>query len=155
MIPGFEDAMTDFTSEGPARLTNDLKPDISAPGFDIQSTEAGTGNEGTKLSGTSMAAPHVSGVATLLRQLHPNWPPARIKAAMMNQCHGRDEGQPARSPVSATVMGAGRVEAFESAKAGRSPAGQPLVRARPDADRCRRTAASRPQHRQQPAPLHA
>ncbi len=29
--------MTDFTSEGPARVTNDLKPDVSAPGFDIQS----------------------------------------------------------------------------------------------------------------------
>jgi pilus assembly protein CpaE len=29
--PGFDDAMTDFTSEGPARLTSDLKPDISAP----------------------------------------------------------------------------------------------------------------------------
>ena len=34
-VPGFDDAMTDFTSEGPARLTNDLKPDISAPGFNI------------------------------------------------------------------------------------------------------------------------
>ncbi len=71
MIPAYTDAMTDFTSEGPARVTNDLKPDVSAPGFDIQSTDAGTGDLGTKLSGTSMAAPHVSGVATLLRSCIP------------------------------------------------------------------------------------
>jgi minor extracellular serine protease Vpr len=77
-VPGFDDAMTDFTSEGPARLTSDLKPDISAPGFNISAASVGTGNEGIELSGTSMAAPHVSGVATLLRQLHPSWTPAQI-----------------------------------------------------------------------------
>ena len=43
--------MTDFTSEGPARLTNDLKPDISAPGYDIQSTDAGTGEQGREVLG--------------------------------------------------------------------------------------------------------
>ena len=84
MIPAYTDAMTDFTSEGPARVTSDLKPDITAPGFDIQSTDAGTGDLGTKLSGTSMAAPHVSGVAVLMRELHPSWSPERIKAVMMN-----------------------------------------------------------------------
>ena len=57
--------MTSFTSEGPARLTNDLKPDISAPGSAIEAAAVGTGNEAVALSGTSMAAPHVSGVAVL------------------------------------------------------------------------------------------
>jgi subtilisin family serine protease len=116
-IPGFEDAMTDFTSEGPARLTNDLKPDISAPGFDIQSTAVGTGDEGAKLSGTSMAAPHISGVAALLRQLHPGYKPDRIKALMMNQATRSMKNNDLSSPVSATVMGAGRVQADKSAKA--------------------------------------
>jgi hypothetical protein len=116
-IPGFEDAMTDFTSEGPARLTNDLKPDISAPGFDIQSTAVGTGNEGAKLSGTSMAAPHISGVAALLRQIHPGYKPDRIKALMMNQATRNMKNNDLSSPVSATVMGAGRVQADRSATA--------------------------------------
>jgi subtilisin family serine protease len=117
VFPQFTDAMVDFTSEGPARGTSALKPDISAPGFDIQSTANGTGDEGTKSSGTSMAAPHVSGVATLLRQLHPDWSPGRIKAVLMNQATQEIKDNTLGSPVSATVMGAGRVQAFESAQA--------------------------------------
>ena len=115
VIPGFDDAMTDFTSEGPARLTNDLKPDISAPGFNIAAAAVGTGNEAIELSGTSMAAPHVSGVATLLRQLHPSWSPAQIKGALMNQANRNMKNNDLTVPVSATVMGAGRVDAYQSA----------------------------------------
>jgi hypothetical protein len=117
IIPGFEDSMTDFTSEGPARLTSDLKPDISAPGFNIAAAAVGTGNESIELSGTSMAAPHVSGVATLLRQLHPSWTPSQIKGVLMNQAMRAMKNNDLTAPVPATVMGAGRVQAFESAKA--------------------------------------
>jgi minor extracellular serine protease Vpr len=117
VVPGFEDAMTDFTSEGPARVTNALKPDISAPGFDIQSTAVGTGTEGTKLSGTSMAAPHISGVAALLREIHPRWKPGLIKAVMMNQATRKMKNNDLTEPVPATVMGSGRVQANKSARA--------------------------------------
>jgi minor extracellular serine protease Vpr len=117
VIPDYSDAMTDFTSEGPARLTSALKPDISAPGFDIKSTDAGTGDKGLKLSGTSMATPMVAGVATLLRGIHPGWSPGRIKAAIMNQANQKLKDNLLGSPVSATVMGSGRVDAFASAKA--------------------------------------
>jgi minor extracellular serine protease Vpr len=116
-IPAYVDAMTSFTSEGPARLTTDLKPDISAPGFAIEAAAVGTGNEAASLSGTSMAAPHVSGVAVLLRQLHPSWTPAQIKGVLMNQAARGLKDNLLNEPVPATVMGAGRVEAFESAKA--------------------------------------
>ncbi len=116
-IPGFEDSLTDFTSEGPARLTSDLKPDISAPGFDIQSTAAGTGDEGVKLSGTSMAAPHISGVAVLLRQIHPKFSPKQIKALLMNYATRRVKNNDLSSPAPATAAGAGRVQALESAQA--------------------------------------
>ena len=109
--------MTDFTSEGPARLTNDLKPDISAPGFNIAAAAVGSGNEAAELSGTSMAAPHVSGVATLLRQLHPSWNPAQIKGVLMNQANRNMKFNDLTSPVSAQVMGSGRVDAFQSARA--------------------------------------
>jgi minor extracellular serine protease Vpr len=116
-IPSYVDAMTDFTSEGPARVSNALKPDISAPGFDIQSTDAGTGNLGQKLSGTSMAAPHISGVAALLTQLHPSWSPQMIKSALMSQATQDMKDNLLGEPVSATVMGSGRVQALESANA--------------------------------------
>jgi subtilisin family serine protease len=116
-IPGFEDSMTDFTSGGPARLTNDLKPDISAPGSDITSAGVGTGDDGAVLSGTSMAAPHVSGTAVLMRQLHPTWSPGQIKALLMNQAKRNLKNNDLSSPVPATVAGAGRVQAFEASLA--------------------------------------
>jgi len=114
-IPGFADSMTDFTSAGPARLTNDLKPDISAPGADITSAGVGTGDDAAVLSGTSMAAPHVSGSAVLLRQIHPSWAPAQIKALMMDQATRAMKNNDLTTPVPATVMGSGRIRVFQSA----------------------------------------
>ena len=66
------------------RVTARLKPDITAPGVSIFSTASGTGNGGKFLSGTSMASPHVAGVAALTRQAHPTWKVEDIKAAIVN-----------------------------------------------------------------------
>jgi subtilisin family serine protease len=117
-FPESRDAMTDFTSEGPARLTSDLKPDVSAPGSDILSTAVGTGKGGVRESGTSMATPHVAGVAALLRQVHPRWPVGRIKAVIMDTATRRLRNNDLSRPVPATVMGAGRVRADRAAEAG-------------------------------------
>jgi subtilisin family serine protease len=73
-----------FTSSGPRNADSGLKPDVSAPGVSIISTGSGTGNAGAAISGTSMAAPHVTGVAALTRQAHPNWSVEDIKAAIVN-----------------------------------------------------------------------
>ncbi len=115
-IPGYPDRITDFSSEGPARVTSLLKPDVVAPGFNITSARAGSGDGALTESGTSMATPHVSGVATLLRQIHPKWSPDAIKALIMNQAKRRGiKDINGAGPVPATVQGAGRVQADQSA----------------------------------------
>ena len=73
-----------FSSGGPRNGDSALKPDISAPGVSIQSTLVGSGNAGTRISGTSMASPMVAGVAALTREAHPDWNVEQIKAAIVN-----------------------------------------------------------------------
>ncbi|XP_034699683.1 subtilisin-like protease SBT2.5 isoform X1 [Vitis riparia] len=68
-----------------------LKPDILAPGSLIWAAwspngtdEANYVGEGfAMISGTSMAAPHIAGIAALVKQKHPHWSPAAIKSALM------------------------------------------------------------------------
>jgi len=70
--PGFE-ALASFSSWGPRSGDSFLKPNITAPGVSIFSAGMGTGIGALNDSGTSMAAPHVTGTAALVKQAHPNW----------------------------------------------------------------------------------
>jgi subtilisin family serine protease len=81
--PGFR-AFAGFSSGGPRRNDEWLKPDITGPGVSIVSTGVGTGNGVRISSGTSMSGPHVAGVAALTRQAHPDWSVEDIKAAIVN-----------------------------------------------------------------------
>jgi minor extracellular serine protease Vpr len=76
-----KDILADFSSRGPVTVTWEIKPDIVAPGVAINSTIPGGY---LPLQGTSMAAPHIAGAAALIKQAHPDWSPAEIKAAIMN-----------------------------------------------------------------------
>ncbi len=78
------DTVSGSTSRGARRNDVGAKPDISAPGTSIISTGMGTGNQPLTNSGTSMATPHIAGAMALLRQLHPTWSVAELKALIMN-----------------------------------------------------------------------
>jgi subtilisin family serine protease len=82
--PTKDDQIATFSSRGPGKGGSTFKPDISAPGVSIVSTGVGTGTGAANLQGTSMASPHVSGAAALLRQLHPRLKPDAIKALLLN-----------------------------------------------------------------------
>lgn len=87
--PGFL-GFASFSSGGPRTGDGQLKPDVAAPGVAIVSTGSGTGNGPATISGTSMAAPHVAGVAALTRQARPHWRVADIKSAIV---HSADPSQ--------------------------------------------------------------
>lgn len=70
--PGFR-GYASFSSGGPRNGDSGLGVDVAAPGVSIRSTAVGTGSDSEVLSGTSMAAPHVTGVAALAVQAHPTW----------------------------------------------------------------------------------
>ncbi|MEZ4729726.1 MAG: S8 family serine peptidase [Caldilineaceae bacterium] len=86
--------MVGSSSRGPSVELNDVKPDIGAPGASI-SAVAGTGTETQAFSGTSGAAPMVSGAAALLRQAFPNRSALEIKALLMNSAATDIQATPA------------------------------------------------------------
>jgi minor extracellular serine protease Vpr len=105
------DSIAAFSSRGPRGYDSALKPEITAPGVATFAADMGGGTTGVSLSGTSMAAPHVAGVAALMLQANPDWTPEQVKAIIMNTA------VPLADNTVIPRSGAGRVNAYRSVAA--------------------------------------
>ncbi|MED3997554.1 S8 family serine peptidase [Peribacillus frigoritolerans] len=112
------DHLADFSSRGPVNGNYDIKPDVVAPGVSIFSTTPefindpqdgiNYGNAYVRLSGTSMASPHVAGAAALILQEHPEYTPFDVKLALMNT------SDDLKGDNSVYEVGAGRIDAYQA-----------------------------------------
>jgi minor extracellular serine protease Vpr len=107
------DIIAGFSSRGPTPFTYLIKPDLTAPGVNVASSVFG--GEFAFFQGTSMATPHLSGVAALLLDGFPDASPAQVKSRMANNA-----ARVVTDHVNATVdpgvlaRGGGRVDVAEA-----------------------------------------
>ncbi|KAJ8558207.1 hypothetical protein K7X08_004973 [Anisodus acutangulus] len=95
-------AVAQFSLRGPSYTDPSiLKPDLIAPGVNIIAAwPQNLGPSGlpedsrrvnfTVMSGTSMACPHVSGIAALLHSARPKWTPAAVKSSLVTTADTTD-----------------------------------------------------------------
>jgi subtilisin family serine protease len=116
------DQLAWFSSRGPSRNNYDMKPEITAPGVNVLSSVPAYSvyqNDPSnyqfaynRMSGTSMAAPHVTGISALLLQTNPDLEPSDIKTILMNTA------KPLADQYSVFEVGAGRVDPYRAVHAG-------------------------------------
>lgn len=112
--PWLTDTISSFSSRGPRSEDGVIKPEISSPGTNIISAAMGGGANGVKMSGTSMAGPHVAGVMALLKQKFPTLTPAELKSVLLS--HGKIIADDKKVTYTVSRQGAGRVQVAESLK---------------------------------------
>ncbi|RYY73564.1 MAG: DUF11 domain-containing protein [Gammaproteobacteria bacterium] len=126
--PAIADIMSVDSSAGPYTGFDFLAPSVSAPGVnvfaagadlqfvhpgfataDLEDDPAVAGKYGI-ISGSSMASPHMTGAAVLLKQLHPDWTPAEILSAFMTTGQTNLHKADGVTPADAFDFGGGRVQ---------------------------------------------
>jgi subtilisin family serine protease len=103
-----------WSSRGPSDCDGvTIKPEVVGPGVSVYSSYPG--GSYTRMSGTSMAGPHVAGVVALMRQANPNADVETIKNILMNTA--RDLGTAGED----NNYGWGIIDAYEAVMAVYSP----------------------------------
>ncbi|MBT3784463.1 S8 family serine peptidase, partial [bacterium] len=103
-----QDQIARFSSRGPVNFMGKtiIKPDVSAPGVEVFSADQNGGY--ARMSGTSMATPHVAGVVALMLQANPWLGPETISRVLRET--SEDLGDTGKDPE----FGAGRIDAYRA-----------------------------------------
>ncbi|MBN8190875.1 S8 family serine peptidase [Bacillus sp. NTK074B] len=104
------DQLGSFSLQGPSPY-DEIKPEIAAPGVNIRSSVPGGNYEGG-WNGTSMAGPHVTAVAALLRQVDASLTVDEIEEILMTTAVPLTDGTFPESPNNG--YGHGLVNAFDA-----------------------------------------
>jgi len=124
-----DDVIADYSNRGPRTTDNDddvleeLKPDVVAPGTDIMSCMYSPRPVGfvtgyQQMTGTSMACPHVAGIAALMLEAKPSLNASKVKHLLRNTAEPK--GTVYDSDISETYSreyGFGRVNSYEALRA--------------------------------------
>ncbi|KAK6117128.1 hypothetical protein DH2020_049173 [Rehmannia glutinosa] len=124
-------AVASFSARGPNLPSPGiLKPDIIGPGQNILAAwhisvenNTNTNSNFNIISGTSMSCPHLSGIAALLKNAHPDWSPAAIKSAIMTTADqvnlgGNPIEDQTQRPANFFGMGSGHVNILKATDPG-------------------------------------
>jgi subtilisin family serine protease len=124
---GNSNIMAGFSGAGPTDVDFRVKPDVVAPGVNVLSAQPSWACEASMnpdgcwafFQGTSMATPHLAGIAAVVRGQHPGWSAAEVRSAIVNTA---DQGVLFNSAASAltsnvNIVGAGRANAFSAVNA--------------------------------------
>ncbi len=113
--------VADFSSRGPSQIDADvLKPDVAAPGVAVLAAVAPPSNAGLHFDfydGTSMATPHIAGLAAWTLGKRPHLTPAVLRSMFMTTAHDTVDasGHKVRDAFS---QGAGQVSPLKLADPG-------------------------------------
>ncbi|QPV63288.1 S8 family serine peptidase [Halosimplex litoreum] len=125
-----DDRVAPFSLRGPTPDGQFVKPDLVAPGVDVQAPAADGGY--APRDGSSFAVPLASGAAALVRAAHPDWGPRRVRAgltATADPIAGADIYTQGAGVLNVTAaVGADVVVAPGTVDFGRIPAGRPTGR---------------------------
>jgi subtilisin family serine protease len=105
------DVKASFSNYGTNKIS------VAAPGVNVFSTVPGGGYK--SLDGTSMASPHVAGVAALIRSTNPKLTPAQVRARLAKQandlpCPAGSSAECTGSDANNSFYGEGVVDAAEA-----------------------------------------
>ncbi|MGY3725342.1 bacillopeptidase F [Granulicatella balaenopterae] len=110
------DKIAKFSLRGPSTYEGDVKPDISAPGVNIYSSIPG--GKYILRSGTSMAGPHVAGVAALVYAVNPDLTVDEVEKILRESATPLSDSENVGTPNFA--YGYGKVNAYLASEMAKS-----------------------------------